>query len=762
MTQAFDPPVLYLRRLMSGAGGGFAWLDAVAAPDKGGRAVRIFGRAGARAALAPEGALTVREVRDVSGAPMIVGQDGGSPGAPVLLALEGGPVTVEAALPETGLLAGRNVIFALRLVETPQSVVDWLSYHARHHGMTGALIVNRMQDGADFAADLAGRLAGAEGCEGLAVLLVETPVPLGKAGEGPETHPYLAPDAPGKARMVPPAPDPWAAPLGEGLIFEAMKARFLAGARAVLTLDCSDLLAEPDRMPTAFDQCLEAENGVILLAGRRIYPWRVRAGRAEGFGDHICRQFDSRRGIARWGVAPQKAGLDKTWRATRVAYAMPDPGQVVPFWRAMALRVPGQKPSVLAPKTSLISDPELIALATGCFGAKPVLPPPSEAKAAPPPDPATARTVIVTTMKNEGPFILEWIAYHRAIGVTDFLIYTNDCTDGTDRLLDLLQEKGIVRHRDNPYRSMPAHIKPQHAALQAAESEDIVRQADWIVCMDVDEFIDVKLGDGRLPTLYAAMGGANMIALTWRMFGNADVAGFADRFVIDQFPLAAQEMMRKPHQAWGFKTLFRNIAIYRKLGVHRPKGLRADLWAEVKWLNGSGQPMPREVLRNGWRSSTESFGYDWVQLNHYACRSVESYLVKRDRGRVNHVDRDQGVNYWFRMNHNAEQEHSIQTRLPLLRAEWDRLMADPEIAAAHAACVAAHRAKITDLRARPDNQALYAELTGERMRALSRMLRHFGANVFNAGPQVIPEDLHRRNLPPDFFFTVEHEGDAQH
>ena len=31
---------------------------------------------------------------------------------------------------------------------------------------------------------------------------------------------------------------------------------------------------------------------------------------------------------------------------------------------------------------------------------------------------------IVTTMKNEGPFILEWLAYHRAIGVDDFLINT--------------------------------------------------------------------------------------------------------------------------------------------------------------------------------------------------------------------------------------------------------------------------------------------------------------------------------------------------
>ncbi|HRK43782.1 MAG TPA: glycosyltransferase family 2 protein, partial [Gemmobacter sp.] len=27
---------------------------------------------------------------------------------------------------------------------------------------------------------------------------------------------------------------------------------------------------------------------------------------------------------------------------------------------------------------------------------------------------------VFTCMRNEGPFLLEWLAYHRLIGVTDF------------------------------------------------------------------------------------------------------------------------------------------------------------------------------------------------------------------------------------------------------------------------------------------------------------------------------------------------------
>jgi len=753
-------PTRVMRRpLLAGAAGELPVFDATVWDEGDARAFRILTRAGVSAGMIggmPDGT----ELRDVSGALLIAGTapDEG----PIRLPLASGSVVeVSPAPAEWEILAGRNCLLGVRLEESADVVADWLRYHARHHGATGAVIINRAppESPAGSAEDFAEMLEEALfDCPGLAVVVLESPVPLGKPGLGPESNAYLAPDAPGKDRMTVPAPDPWRAPLGEPLIYEAAKWRFLAKARAVLCLDVTDLLALGSA--SAFDLCADARHGVTLLAGHRIYPWRIRKGRAAAFGDHICRPFDRRRGIARWGVAPEVAGLDNTWRAIRVAFAKPDQGQPVPFWRAMAIRVPGCRAGELAPKSALIEDPELVALAA-LFDHQPVHPPVSAPRAVVAGAAAGTRTCIVTTMKNEGPFILEWIAYHRAIGVEDFLIYTNDCTDGTDRLLDALQAKGIVQHRDNPFRAAPG-VKPQHAALQAAEEEKVVQDSAWAICMDVDEFIDIKIGDGTLPALYAAMGDANMIALTWRLFGNADVAGYEDRFVTEQFTHCAPELVRKPHQAWGFKTLFRNIDIYRKLGVHRPKGLRPDLWDQVRWLNGSGRPLPREMFRNGWRSSVETYGYDWVQLNHYALRSVESFLVKRDRGRVNHVDRDQGLNYWFRMNHNVQQDRSIQRMIPALRAEWDRLMADPEIRAAHDHSVACHRAKIAELRATENYQRFYDELTGERMEWLCRRQAHFGSAVFNAGPAVIPEDLHRREMPPDFFFTVEFTGEAEH
>ena len=102
------------------------------------------------------------------------------------------------------------------------------------------------------------------------------------------------------------------------------------------------------------------------------------------------------------------------------------------------------------------------------------------------------KILIVTKMKNEGPFILEWLAHHLAIGVTDFLIYSNDCTDGTDDLLDVLQKRGLVQHRENPFRKVGKSI--HNAVYSACLKEPVYRQADWLLTMDVDEFIDVHVG----------------------------------------------------------------------------------------------------------------------------------------------------------------------------------------------------------------------------------------------------------------------------
>jgi len=215
---------------------------------------------------------------------------------------------------------------------------------------------------------------------------------------------------------------------------------------------------------------------------------------------------------------------------------------------------------------------------------------------------------------------------------------------------------------------------------------------------------------------------------------------FEDKFITEQFFRCAPHICRKPHQAWGFKTMFRNNGFYKKFGVHRPVGLQPEFKDHINWVNGSGVKMPENILRTGWRNTAKSYGYDMVTLNHYALRSCESFLVKRDRGRVNHVARDQGMTYWFRMNNNAEEDRSILNKIERAKAKFDELMADPEIAAQHKACVAAHIKRIGELKDRPDYLEMYELLKSERLAKLSRLHVHFGRDIFMAGPDAISQD----------------------
>ncbi len=355
------------------------------------------------------------------------------------------------------------------------------------------------------------------------------------------------------------------------------------------------------------------------------------------------------------------------------------------------------------------------------------------------------KRLIVTCMKNEAPFILEWVAYHRSIGFTDFLVFTNDCDDGTVELLDCLAGHGILTRMDNPYLEMEGDHNPQKGALRYAEDLDQVRQADWVLVSDVDEYVNIHAGEGTLDDLFAAAGPFDVMSMQWRLFGNSDVQAYKDAFVTAQFTHCAPEFCPNPVQAWAVKSLFSTRGPHvagklTRIGVHRPNNPDKKA-GDVVWLDGCGRPVLDKFVRDGWRFGTHSAGYDLVTLNHYAVRSAESFVVKRDRGRVNHVDRDQGLAYWLRMNFNMERDTRILDRLSPARAEYDRIMGLRGMKTRHAEAVKAHRAKIKALLKRQDAAAFYGEITSPQLQLMSRHLNLLSRKVLSDGPTGIPPEV---------------------
>ncbi len=254
------------------------------------------------------------------------------------------------------------------------------------------------------------------------------------------------------------------------------------------------------------------------------------------------------------------------------------------------------------------------------------------------------RALAVLCVRNEGgAFLLEWLAHHKGVGFTEFLVFSNDCDDGTDAMLDRLDAMGgeLTHIRNDRPDSGGPHEGGgvQWAAMKRADKHPLVKNADWIMTLDIDEFVNIHTGDHTLSALVAALPEADAITLTWRLFGNAGVERFVDAPpVTEQFTRAAPEVMYWPWRAFMFKTLYRQTGgAYRKLGVHRPRS-PVDGKADVaRWFDGHGRELEPRFRRQ--QIFSPPFGrphYGLAQLNHYALGAMESYILKRDRGRAVH------------------------------------------------------------------------------------------------------------------------------
>jgi len=317
-----------------------------------------------------------------------------------------------------------------------------------------------------------------------------------------------------------------------------------------------------------------------------------------------------------------------------------------------------------------------------------------------------ARTLLIATMRNEAPYILEWIAWHRMVGVDAFLIYSNDCDDPTDAILSRLDAIGLITWVQN---SSKFGNQPQKAALNAARAHPLYDQAEWVGTIDVDEFIQIHAGAGNLEDLFAAVPDANLISLPWRMFGNAWTVEYDPAPVIAQFRMASPPYIYRPWQITGFKTLHRPLGHWASIGPHRPYDLTAKP-EDIQWVGGAGQPIPEHFLVRGWRSEPGHFGDSLAQINHYGVRSAEAFLVKSDRGPPTKAETRAEFEYWCMRNFNMVEEPSAAKRLPALQAGIAELLADPELAMLQVEAEQQHRRAIAELKADPHYGALFERI----------------------------------------------------
>ena len=313
--------------------------------------------------------------------------------------------------------------------------------------------------------------------------------------------------------------------------------------------------------------------------------------------------------------------------------------------------------------------------------------------------------LVATGMRNEGPFIVEWVCWYRMLGF-DILVATNDCTDHSTELLDALADAGWLTHVPHKPRTWQP---PQRSTLRKVIKHPLTAAADWTLHCDVDEFLVLHQHDtiaelmGSPPHDFMAM------VFNWKCFGQDDWDKYQDGIVHRQFRRCG--MGHLPFNR-SIKSILRNTLEFNRLGAHFPHGFQGDWSApDNRVVSPSKATLPQFQVRENHPIrllEQKQIDHEVAQLNHYILRSKESYGHKQGSLAAGNLKDRYTEEFYNRHNRNGMRDVTatrFNDRFAKIHAE---ALALPDVLRLYHICCADYVAELnksagTD----PDNDERY-------------------------------------------------------
>ena len=254
--------------------------------------------------------------------------------------------------------------------------------------------------------------------------------------------------------------------------------------------------------------------------------------------------------------------------------------------------------------------------------------------------------------RDEGRYLLEWMAYNLVLGFDEILIYDNDSIDGTR---DLVRQacNADRRIRYFPWPDIPGRPPQLRAYNHALKHTD----ADWIAFIDTDEFIVLREHDRIGDFLAGFDDSIGAVRLHWRIFGSSGHQTFANDLVIRRFIRCAPS----------YDRLVKSIV--RRSAVAHMRFHVAELSSGTYATAGGTAGRRISPVPSGPPAS----------INHYSLKSVEEYQAKVARGSA---DKSPGApdrgyrytpEYWDRFDRNEAEDLTIARLIPAVEIEMKRL-----------------------------------------------------------------------------------------
>ena len=146
---------------------------------------------------------------------------------------------------------------------------------------------------------------------------------------------------------------------------------------------------------------------------------------------------------------------------------------------------------------------------------------------------------VVAIMKNEAPYVKEWIDYHLAAGVDHFYIYDNESPDNLKEVLQPYIDAGIVT-----YTFYPGTGRQIEAYMEAFRAHRFFCR--YMAFIDADEFIFPQENKSIVEVadeIFNAEENLGGIQINWMMYGsnNLETADYS-RGVLERFTRRAEKI----------------------------------------------------------------------------------------------------------------------------------------------------------------------------------------------------------------------------
>lgn len=254
---------------------------------------------------------------------------------------------------------------------------------------------------------------------------------------------------------------------------------------------------------------------------------------------------------------------------------------------------------------------------------------------------------ICAIFKNEGPYLKEWIEYHRLIGVKHFYLFNHGSTDNYYNVLKPYIESGIVELENA--RTLPVFNDTQNNCY----SRGLIKSrgvSQWVAFIDIDEYIIPTL-DVDLAWLLSHYTDYAGVTINWRCFGTSNI-----KKLDPNEPMIGQLLQCSAlsyHANIHVKSIVQPKMVKQFYGPHHPTYLPGYFAVDV-----------------GMEKQEGPFNYlvklDPIRINHYWTRDEDYFNNFKKPRRISWGDSEEQIQ-GFLDELNAEADYTMLRYIPRLK-----------------------------------------------------------------------------------------------